>query len=124
MPCAERAVILYARKQRFEGLGAFHRCGISYAVKQRLARENFSMFGGVERRAGRHRVARIFRKDGVRPGKLQRFGKCALKPFAVIERAAEKQDLAADALALRKTRDGLIDDRFINAHGQIVFFAP
>lgn len=92
------------------------------AGQQRLARENFSMFGGVERRAGRHRVARIFRKDGVRPGKLQRFGKCALKPFAVIERAAEKQDLAADALALRKTRDGLIDDRFINAHGQIAFF--
>ena len=69
-------------------------------------------------------MTRVFGKGRVLLGETESLPEALPQAPAVVQRAAEKQHLPADASALSKSRDGLIDHRLIDGRGDVLLPRP
>ena len=120
MTCAEVGQRRLVCKERGQAvLRAAQLCGaVGEALDQRVIVGRRTV-RRIHCRTERDRIKRVFGQDTGLFIEVQRLTEAPDKPFAIVQRAAEKHDLARDAPPLRKPRDGLVDHRLIDAGGHV-----
>ena len=125
MPGGEFRVLCLVFKQRLQVAPAGpHVFAPVEAGNQRVAIGFQTIFLGVHGRAQGHGEAAVFRETGVLLIKLQRLAKPLAQSLAIIQRSPQKQHVSANAVALGKTRDGLVHHGLINAGGHVLLPRP
>ena len=79
---------------------------------------------GIQRCAVGHSKAAVLREHGLLVAELQCLLEALPEALAVVERATQKQHLAADLPALGQTCDGLVHHRLVDAGGHVLLVGP
>ena len=111
--CGKRRLVCKERGQAV--LRAAQLCGaVDEALDQRVIVGRRTV-RRIHCRTERDRIKRVFGQDTGLFIEVQRLTEAPDKPFAIVQRAAEKHDLARDAPPLCKPGNGLIDNCLIDA---------
>ena len=116
MACAEGGERLLVREKRRQTVlrAAHFRGAVREALRQRVAVGRLAV-RRVHCRAERNGIERIFGQNAGGLIEVQRLAEALDKPLTIVQRTAEKHDLARDAPPLCKPGNGLIDNCLIDA---------